>query len=575
MNRPHHGIIINKPKILIVNKPSSRLLKVVDAYCSPCVAVSSGGGMMKRATAICEGQNPGESRCGDERQVCANLPGWSLIYRLVVCLLLSLAASTSKCQIVINEVMYNPAPVALSANAMRLINGIGSLTFMIDQPGEINVWATVDGLAERRSIQVLDNPAELALTGTLSGSQLNWQPADGVISLTSQVTVPAGSELVIQPGTLVMLGAQARLRVQGGLQCSGSLEEPIYFFAENEAAPWAQVLLVNAGNSYLLEETIFVGGGDTPLIGHSAGPAVYAQQGNFEMRRCTLVDHAGKAFYTESATSRLRDCLFSCSALGAELRDGDIEVRNCYITDIWPGSVATDDNDGLYVGGPGDNIVDGCVVAYTGDDGIDTLSSSPSIRNCIIYGTDDKGISVNRESPVIENCLVFNCQHGIVMKNQAVLNIIHTTIADCERNGHWVRTDISPSMESTLDRVILWGSGTPLATDIAPQLITITYSNIPDTTISTAGHSNITSDPLFVDPSSFNFPLPGPRYSSPKSLYHLQIIVFRLITTLSLKGFGFGTCHTCHTWTYHPKGTIRGKNQLFVENTNNTKRCPV
>src|SRR6185436_19848529 len=98
----------------------------------------------------------------------------------------------------------NQAGVTLSTNRVTLRNGLGSALVAFRDGGDFNLTATVAGLQATRAL----------------------------VSLTNDVTVPAGASLTILPNTLVLFdgvtsGAVANdLFISGRIESLGTEDEP-------------------------------------------------------------------------------------------------------------------------------------------------------------------------------------------------------------------------------------------------------------------------------------------------------------------------------------------------------------
>src|SRR3990172_3535518 len=285
-------------------------------------------------------------------------------------------------------------PVPLSKTEFRIVNGIGSLTTSLNDPGPIDLRISVEGVSATRTIEVLEREARtLDLSGMLSPGHLDWGPDDGVVHLSGQTIVPATENLVIRAGALIMLDFEAELEVLGTIRVEGTSQAPVYFFAASPLLSWAQIRHRNSTHEMVYDYAIFTGGG--------VGPKETAEEHTFDgpilrfrpfqigggqgarISHCVFADNEGKGIFSHSgARFILSDCLFTRCEFGAEIHGDTVWIEDSYFLDLNTGK---NDQDALYLWrSTVEHRVRRCIFAYNGDDGINTWKSDVEVSDCLI-----------------------------------------------------------------------------------------------------------------------------------------------------------------------------------------------
>lgn len=409
------------------------------------------------------------------------------------------------------------APVPLTKTAFRIINGIGSLTTSLDESGPIELRISVGGVSSTKTIEVLNaNTQTLNLFGMLSPGHLDWGPADGVIRLSSQTIVPATGNLIVRAGALVMLDHWAELEVLGTLRVEGTPQDPVYFFATDPPLSWAQIRHRNSTQEMFYDYAIFTGGG--------VGPKETGEEHTFDgpilrfrpfqigggkgarISHCVFADNEGKGIFTHSGERYvISDCLFTRCEFGAEIHGDTVWIEDSYFLDLNTGN---NDQDALYLWrSKVEHRLRRCILAYNGDDGIDTWESDVEVSDCLIYGSWDKNITLFLNDADITNCLFFGAQYGVQPRESPSrpARITQCTFADHSVAG--VRIINAPA---DINRSILWGNTESLDSYPEPATMGIENSILNSPRIPIEGEGNRFVDPLFRDPAKKDYRLsPG------------------------------------------------------------------
>ncbi|MGI9242199.1 MAG: hypothetical protein ACR2RV_15480, partial [Verrucomicrobiales bacterium] len=390
-------------------------------------------------------------------------------------------------------------------------------------PGNFTLLASAGGQSDSVAMVSLGvSPSITDVSGTLGGgASTTWS---GVIRLTDDVTVPAGHTLNIDPGTLVLVTGTAAaqstdgrdLIIEGSVNSLGTELQPITFTALNPAAPWGQILLSNSEGA-TFEWTNIHRAGHSPRGGHTNHGRVLRVLGSdVSFEDCNITDNRGKIGETSAqggsdSSMLFRRCHWARSVMGIETFDTDVLVEDCHITDmlgIYREDGVTDDNDAIYLHGAGAGqqiVLRRLVVAYTDDDGIDTLNAAVVMEDVISRNCFDKGTSIFSDTVSITRGLFVDNDLGVSAKDDADVTLDFVTVANNTTFGIQAENKDGNDEPSffTISNSIIQGAD-PIGTDYDPGDITVTYSDVGE---AWPGLGNINADPLFVAAGSGNYQL--------------------------------------------------------------------
>ena len=400
----------------------------------------------------------------------------------------------------------------VTPSQVDLRGGTGVAALAIEGSGKVELLVRAGGLQGSLIVELQANPTRRKLSGTLSGSQLSWAPADGVVVIEEQVVVPEGERLSIAAGTRVMLGEGASIRVLGDLVALGAPQEPIHFFAADPDRPWGRILHEQSSGDATYRYALFGAGGDSEQSWHCCGAVLDHRGDSLSVSDSVFAGGPGKGILARGKDVEILRTAVGEMSMGAEVGPDDDGL----VEDCWFGRFgATNDADGLYLRGGGDLVVRRVIVADAPDDGIDTFRSDPEIHGCLIFGVGDKGLSIGSGDPLVSNCLVTDAVTGVTFKNaqedvvsQPVLDGV--TIVGVTGAGLSVSDEAGANAGNVilprLQGVIVWDSGEALETDYELGDITVEYSLFPEA-YSTSGTGPQVGDPLFVAPWRDDFEL--------------------------------------------------------------------
>ena len=253
----------------------------------------------------------------------------------------------------------NSSAASISPASIAITNGRGSALVTINgvSNGEtLTFSADVEGNSTSRQL-AFSTPTPTNVSGTLPGNSTTWS---GDITVTSDVTVPAGHTLTIAPGTRITLvgdsipdsTAGADIIVRGNLQANGTASAPITFAPATPGTTWGQIRFIDAAPS-LFRYTHIHGAGHAPGGGHTGkGRVIRLTDSEVTFEDSSITDCFGKIGETEDDSKlTLRRTILSRAAMGFETEDTEILIENCHITEMrgfYREDGIIDDDDAIY-----------------------------------------------------------------------------------------------------------------------------------------------------------------------------------------------------------------------------------
>ncbi len=226
------------------------------------------------------------------------------------------------------------------------------------------------------------------------------------VRLPDGLTVARHETLVIAPGTRLLLGPGAHVRVYGRIRAEGEPGRPIAFEPLEPGRPWGVLALQGDGASgSVFRHVRFTGGSEARF-----GALRYPGMVNVHRARDVLFEH----------------CEFHHNVVGDDaLRAADavVEVRDSSFHDTHADAIDLDLSTG---------VIAGCTFERVGNDAIDLMGSSPLIAGNAMAGCGDKGISVGeRSDPVIVDNRISGAAVGIQVKDASDPLILASEITGC------------------------------------------------------------------------------------------------------------------------------------------------
>jgi parallel beta-helix repeat protein len=400
----------------------------------------------------------------------------------------------------------------------------------------------------------------LVLPANLNALELTEDTSwSGNVILDSNVVVPTGIVLTIEPGTTVSMSNGVTIKVHGQLLANGTESEPIRLTHYGDGTAWKQIMFVEAADSRLAHCIIEYSDceGDhkdyydddcndaTVPPSRTYFQAVVALASHIDVNGCIfqkLPDDSGNAEgdaiaiisddpdIPGEASAHIWNSQFIDIGQGVHTRYSYVLVENCFFT----GHKGDNDDVDLYgESTPSSLVLNNLFLNPGHDDMINPTKCSAIIIGNVIGGCDDHGVVLRDEcSPVMINNLIFDCSNaGIAVQNQCDALLINNTIYNCGRGirffDHTGRWDppycLTPgSGKATVVNCIIWNCPTTFELTDSPyeedrgSHVTIMYSNIEgaQSQMSVSGYStvtwldgNIDENPQFVNPDNEDYHL--------------------------------------------------------------------
>ncbi len=366
-------------------------------------------------------------------------------------------------------------------------------------------------------------------------------------------TIPEGTTVEIQPGTVVMLKAGAGITVRGRLLSLGTEAEPVRFTRYEAGTRWQRIIFIGAQDSRF-SHTIFEYADcegehqDYYLPGsrkyHEAVVALGTHLDFFGCQFWKLPSDASNAEGDAVAiisddpdnpgvsSATFENCKFLEIGQAIHTRFSYVRVENCYFRG------KRGDNDDVDLWGESDPpplILNNFFDMPVNEDRINPTRCSAVIIGNILMGSTDHGIVLrDKGSPVVMNNVIRNCPSGgIAIENSCTALLVNNTIDGCGRGlrlfdlGRWgspyylnpgggTATAINCIIRNCNQAATLEDSSNTTIPDRGSHL-TVIHSNIQggrgaisvSGTASTVtwGEGNIDADPLFVDRANADYHL--------------------------------------------------------------------
>ena len=404
--------------------------------------------------------------------------------------------------------------VPVEAGTLKVFPNLPTTIEAVPAPGfAFDSWVGIEGGATATftpagpsTVTVNFVPTSGSVTGGALAVDTTLTPAGSPYLVTSDLVVPPGITLTIEPGVVLEMGAGSHLRVMGTLQVLGEQGREVFIGGRN-GAPWGGLSFEEPTTLSTLSHLIVrqaTRGKDSTR--YPAG--ISGLNATVEIDFLDISGERGPLFFRGGSTI-LRDSVVEIPITGdgINIKGGYAETYRTTFTGN--NSVDTDaiDYDGVV-----DGVIKDCrIYLFQGfnSDGIDT---GEECRNVLIEGntiffSSDKGISVGQGSTVVmKNNLIVGCQMGVGVKDEGSFILVdQNTFVDClEGVAVYEKNFGKGGGVARITNTIFSRCEVPLRADGYSYLET-SYS-LSDTTL-LDGTANLHTDPLFVDPTALNFEL--------------------------------------------------------------------
>ncbi|MBI4819640.1 MAG: right-handed parallel beta-helix repeat-containing protein [Deltaproteobacteria bacterium] len=300
--------------------------------------------------------------------------------------------------------------------------------------------------------------------GNLIGGTQSWTAAGSPYVLTGDVTVPLGTTLTLQAGTIVKSSvgdtlvsgedsARTELRVAGSLVVAGSAASPVRF----------------------------ISGATTPAVGDYygivglIGGAVSLDYAEITHGQICLRDKGANAVVTRSA-------IRSCST-GLRIDAGAPNISSS--------ELSANSSYGLHATGSADVTASGLEVFNNGSNGIYVDTASIDLRTSVIRNNTSSGVYLSTSS------------------GSETALLVHDTIYGNASRGVYAYRGTSTTLNVTVqDSIILSNGSSGLYASNSPSFSAhhnLVYGHATDYSSVSAGAGSLTENPLLANAPAFDF----------------------------------------------------------------------
>ncbi len=327
---------------------------------------------------------------------------------------------------------------------------------------------------------------------------------------SADVHISASGKLIIEPGVEIWLSDGASIYSEGVILAKGTQSEPIIFKGNPELPnkEWGLISINNASDTCWLSNVVI----EDASCGKSPREvgAITAYKSVLKLDSIRFNRILANPIATRFCDVSLNNSLLQSNVVGdlINVTRGKGHIENCeFIGNNLP------DNDAIDFNGGSNGVIKNSIIRdFLGpnSDAIDMGEKATNIQieGLYVHDITDKGVSVGQQSSVvITNSLFTNCNLGVGVKDSSSAVIDHCTF-------YGVATPVA-SYEKNAGRA---GGNVKVTNSIFSNAYETSYLCDQYSTIDISysasdndklpeGKNNLFVNPLFKDPSQFNFSL--------------------------------------------------------------------
>ena len=347
-------------------------------------------------------------------------------------------------------------------------------------------------------------PADITQNTTLNKSCSPYL-AQGDVTIHENIT------LTVEPGVEIWMPVDASIFINGDINAVGTYNEPVIFKVNPSYSgmSWGALCFINTSAASNLTYVTIEDASKGPVPIRDVA-AISAYNADLVLDHIILenVNH-------NPVAARYSDIILTNSSLHSKVtgdlinvKYGNATIENC----VFRGN-DQEDTDAIDYDDVAGGVIKNCkIYNFFGinSDAIDIGEKATNIQidGLLVYNITDKGVSVGQKSTAkVQNSTFVNCNMGLALKDSCQVVIDHCTfygnaiaIACYEKNpgsagGNGVVTNSILSNCSDASYIV-----------DSRSTANITYS-LADNDLLPVHPSNLFSDPLFINPTGFNFRL--------------------------------------------------------------------
>ena len=223
----------------------------------------------------------------------------------------------------------------------------------------------------------------------------------GKVVINRGLYIPKCKQVVIEPGTEIVLGPNAYLVSYAPIEANGTKDRPIYIKGTSETT---QGFVCLSRESSMLSHTTFDGLGTMNEGNWRLTGAVTFYNARVSLEHCSFKNN-----HCEDALNTI-----SC----------DVDMSHCVVDNTYSDGYDADFCDG---------IVTNSEFRNTGNDCIDFSGSEFIIDHCTITNSGDKGVSGGEGSTLeVTNCTIKGAQIAVASKDRSKVTVDHINIVQSD-----------------------------------------------------------------------------------------------------------------------------------------------
>lgn len=296
----------------------------------------------------------------------------------------------------VRAVQLEPSPATISVL-------VASTEKMTQQPTVVEVRNATTGeilAVPATSSAAVRNVSSIKHIVGLPQKELVWS---GTMTLTKDTFIPPDTDLIIQPGTTILIDPKINIWVWGGLQVRGTKDQPISI-QRSQPGFWGTIAIIGSSQANSFSHCSIEGGSGGFFEGTVVTGQVAVHDGEVTIDTCSFMNSNGDdGFNAKRAKVAITNSIFSNNS-----RDGlDVDQSNGTISNSHFGS---NGNDGIDVG---------------------ERTTSLVISESSITGSGDKGVSVGEESSIeIKGSEIRGNVLGVASKDRSRVTIENSLIVE-------------------------------------------------------------------------------------------------------------------------------------------------
>ena len=356
----------------------------------------------------------------------------------------------------------------------------------------------------------------VVFVGGVLAANTTWSPGMGPITVVSNLIVPAGITLTVQPGTVVRLTNLVSIIAAGGaINIAGTADNKVKLMPLNGTNIWGQLSAQFSGSLTVRHADISYG----QVTVYSNAVGLLEDSFIHDYRRAGAPILVAPIILTHfAAPTTVRRCHVR-EYHETLWRNGILLIEECLFENIHGDAV---DFDSAQTG----TVIRNCTFRHGTFGNVDAVDVGPGdiagsfdvrIENCMMFDFPfDKAVSVGDRGSsfgtIVSNCFMYSCLSGVMFKDSCEGSVRNCTIVE----NNWGLTNynkVNPGaatgggITTNTHNNILWGNGITISMANGGQLYAdhnlFGNTNWP-------GEANINVSPLFVNPAGRDYRLaPG------------------------------------------------------------------